>query len=81
MPAYGRCFSMGSASVKESGNCFLGRVRIIFESNNLPFNKPGAAASGSFPAGAFTGEDGFMAYYEICDKINNNGWTEVRGVF
>ena len=43
----------------------------------LPHCKPGAAASGSSPAGTFTGEAGFMAYYEICDKINNNGWTEV----
>ena len=50
---------------------------VKFGSGYLPSCKPGAAASGSSPAGAFTGEDGFMAYYEICDKINNNGWTEV----
>ena len=50
---------------------------VKFGSSYLPSFKPGAAASGSSPAGAFTGEDGFMAYYEICDKINNNGWTEV----
>ena len=56
---------------------FQGWVRVIFELVNLPSYKPGAAASGSSPAGAFTGEAGFMAYYEICDKITNNGWTEV----
>ena len=50
---------------------------VKFGSGHLPSFKPGAAASGSSPAGAFTGEAGFMAYYEICDKINNNGWTEV----
>jgi len=38
---------------------------------------PGAPSSGPSDPGPFTGEGGFMAYYEICDKINNNGWTAI----
>ena len=37
---------------------------------------PGSPASGSGVAGAYTDEAGFLAYYEICQKLNN-GWTEV----
>ena len=40
---------------------------------NLP--KPGEAATGPGAQGKYTGSAGFMAYYEICDKINKKGWT------
>ncbi|KAF7994541.1 hypothetical protein HCN44_004013 [Aphidius gifuensis] len=29
-------------------------------------------------AGEFTQAAGFLAYYEICDRINNHGWTVVQ---
>lgn len=35
---------------------------------NVPANAAGRA-------GEFTGADGFLAYYEICDRVQNNGWT------
>ena len=35
-------------------------------------NAPALAAG---QAGAFTRQAGFLAYYEICDKIKNEDWT------
>lgn len=29
-------------------------------------------------AGKYSRAGGFLAYYEICDKVNNDGWTVVR---
>ncbi|CAF0724867.1 unnamed protein product [Didymodactylos carnosus] len=36
----------------------------------------GASSSGPGDAGKYTGEAGFLSYYEICEKLNN-GWTKV----
>ena len=41
-------------------------------------SEPGAPASGASTAGEHTGEAGFLAYFEICEKIAENGWTVVR---
>lgn len=43
-------------------------------SDNAGYNAP---ASGPGAAGYATGEDGVLAYYEICLAIQNNGWTKV----
>ena len=37
---------------------------------------PGSPATGSASAGPSTYESGFLAYFEICEKLNQ-GWTEV----
>lgn len=37
-----------------------------------------AKAPGPGQAGEFTRAAGFLAYYEICDRIFNKGWTVVR---
>ncbi|GAB0096498.1 Probable chitinase 10 [Sergentomyia squamirostris] len=37
-----------------------------------------AKAPGPGQAGEFTKAAGFLAYYEICDKIRNQGWTVVK---
>lgn len=37
-----------------------------------------AKAYGPGDAGRYTRQAGFLAYYEICDKINGGGWTIVR---
>ncbi|XP_067620317.1 probable chitinase 10 [Eurosta solidaginis] len=37
-------------------------------------------STGPGEAGAFTRAAGFLAYYEICEKINNGGWTVERDV-
>lgn len=35
-------------------------------------------SSGPGEAGKFTRAAGFLAYYEICERINSGGWTVVR---
>lgn len=35
-------------------------------------------AAGAGDAGKFTRQAGFLAFYEICEKINAGGWTVVR---
>lgn len=37
-------------------------------------NSPASAGT----AGEFTKAAGFLAYYEICDRIKNRGWTVVQ---
>lgn len=37
-----------------------------------------AKSYGPGEAGQYTRAGGFLAYYEICEKINNGGWTVVR---
>jgi chitinase len=37
-----------------------------------------AKAPGPGQAGKYTRAAGFLAYYEICEKINSGGWTVVR---
>jgi chitinase len=37
-----------------------------------------AKAPGPGQAGEFTRVAGFLAYYEICDRILNKGWTVVQ---
>ncbi|KAG8229921.1 hypothetical protein J437_LFUL009655 [Ladona fulva] len=37
-----------------------------------------ARASGPGQAGEFTRAAGFLAYYEICDRVKNQGWTVVK---
>jgi len=37
-----------------------------------------AAAVGRGQPGEFTRAGGFIAYYEICDKVKNEGWTVVQ---
>ena len=39
----------------------------------------GAPVTGGGTAGTWTQEKGFMAYYEICLNIKNNGWLSVKG--
>lgn len=42
-------------------------------SNGLNANAPGPGQAGEFTKAA-----GFLAYYEICDRIRNRGWTVVK---
>ena len=37
-----------------------------------------AAARAKGAAGEFTRAPGFLAYYEICQRVNSEGWTVVR---
>ena len=37
-----------------------------------------AKAYGGGTAGKYTRSRGFLSYYEICDKVNNQGWKVVR---
>lgn len=39
---------------------------------------PPAPANGPGPAGTYTGQAGFMAYYEICTAVLKNSWTVTR---
>lgn len=43
-------------------------------SGGTELNVPASAGQ----AGEFTGAAGFLAYYEICDRIKNRGWNVVR---
>lgn len=39
---------------------------------------PGGGASGPGSAGQYTKDAGFLAYYEICDKVKNKAWKVVK---
>lgn len=43
------------------------------KNNGLNANAPGPGKAGEFTRAA-----GFLSYYEICDRIMNQGWTVVR---
>lgn len=49
-----------------------------FQLENTKNNGLNAKAPGPGQAGEFTRAAGFLAYYEICDKVQNNGWTVVQ---
>lgn len=49
-----------------------------FQLENKANNGLNARAPGPGQAGEFTRAAGFLAYYEICDRIKNKGWTVVR---
>ena len=41
-------------------------------------NELNAKATQKGTAGQFTRQAGFLAYYEICNNINENGWEVVQ---
>jgi chitinase len=41
-------------------------------------NGMNAIAPGPGQQGEFTRAAGFLAFYEICHKVNNGGWTVVK---
>jgi chitinase len=55
------------------GLAAYGRTFILTNSSN---SKPGDTAKGAGRAGSQTGQDGFISYYEICEKLSQ-GWTRV----
>ena len=55
------------------GLAAYGRTFILSNSSNT---NPGDAAKGAGRAGSQTGQDGFISYYEVCEKLSQ-GWTRV----
>ncbi|XP_050304967.1 probable chitinase 10 isoform X2 [Anthonomus grandis grandis] len=49
-----------------------------FRLENEKENGLNAMAPGPGEAGEFTKAGGFLAYYEICDRVQNRGWTVVK---
>ena len=49
-----------------------------FTLNNASNHEQGAPARAKGLAGKFTREASFLAYYEICNNINKNGWEIVQ---
>ncbi|CAG9760168.1 unnamed protein product [Ceutorhynchus assimilis] len=49
-----------------------------FKLENEKNNGLNAKAPGPGEAGEFTRAAGFLAYYEICDRVQNRGWTVVQ---
>lgn len=56
------------------GLATYGRSFQLSNSNN---NAPGSPASGAGLAGPYTGEAGFLSYYEICARLRQTGTTAV----
>lgn len=54
----------------------LGTYGRSFSLSNSAANQPGDSAKGAGSRGRLTGEGGFLAYYEICENLNQ-GWTSV----
>lgn len=52
---------------------FYGKSFNVGDSGNHELHAP---ASGPGDAGALTGEAGTLAYYEICNLVQNQGWEE-----
>ena len=55
---------------------FYGRAFTLSNSKN---NGIGAPASGPSSSGPYTQEGGYLGYNEICEKLNQGGWTIIRG--
>ena len=55
------------------GLAAYGRTFILSNSSKT---NPGDAAKGAGRAGSQTGQDGFISYYEVCEKLSQ-GWTRV----
>lgn len=49
-----------------------------FTLDNSQANGLNAATKGGGIAGRFTRSQGFMAYYEICDLVQNKGWKVIQ---
>lgn len=49
-----------------------------FQLEKSQINGLNSKAPGPGQAGEFTKAAGFLAYYEICDRIKNRGWTVVQ---
>lgn len=67
MPLYGQSFTMGTQW--DTDPVLLSRRGST--GLNVPVRSGGQA-------GEFTKAKGFLAYYEICDRIRNRGWTMVK---
>ncbi|XP_018048674.1 PREDICTED: acidic mammalian chitinase-like [Atta colombica] len=55
---------------------FYGRAFTLSNSKN---NGIGAPSSGPSSSGPYTQEGGYLGYNEICEKLNQGGWTIIRG--
>ncbi|KAG5337146.1 CH3L1 protein, partial [Acromyrmex heyeri] len=55
---------------------FYGRAFTLSNSKN---NGIGAPASGPSLSGPYTQEGGYLGYNEICEKLNQGGWTIIHG--
>lgn len=49
-----------------------------FQLSDSKKNGLNANAPGPGQAGEFTRAAGFLAYYEICDRVKNRGWNVVK---
>lgn len=56
------------------GLALYGRTFRLANANNNGINAP---AVGPGAPGLYTGEAGFLGYYEICTRIQQQGWTKV----
>ncbi|XP_023243664.1 probable chitinase 10 [Centruroides sculpturatus] len=54
---------------------FYGRSFTLSNPSANGLNQP---ATGNGNAGEFTNEGGFMAFYEICERVKSRGWTKAR---
>lgn len=52
-----------------------GQSFVLSSPSNSGLNSP---SYGGGEAGKYTRANGFLSYYEICDKTNRDGWTVVR---
>ena len=57
------------------GMPLYGQAFTLDSDQNVGLNAP---ASQKGKAGEFTRAAGFLAYYEICDKVKNHGWNVVK---
>ena len=46
-----------------------------YKLSSTDLTEPGSPADGPAEPGKATKEKGYLAYYEICDKIKTEGWT------
>ena len=68
---YGRTFRLASAANNKIGAPAVGPGLISF----IIFSFIQEILLGA--AGLYTGEPGFLAYYEICTRVQQQGWTKV----
>ena len=69
---YGRTFRLASSTDNKIGAPAVGPGLIVAF---VPFVDRERSILGS--AGLYTGEPGFLAYYEICTRVQQQNWTKV----
>ena len=73
MPMYGQSFTLSRYKTRYFSRYLIHICDLSAEKNGL-----NSRTYGGGTAGQYTRARGFLAYYEICDRIQNKGWKVIK---